>query len=93
MADFWLFKIYPQLNNPVVILFVVAIVSLIGYYAYKKSRGETHQKMKVFYFVDVERLVSPLEVTELTPSSVITKGDKKFWRRAKSWLWKHGNQI
>ena len=93
MASFWLFKIYPQLDNPVVIIFVIAIVALIGFYAYKKSRGDIHQKMKVFYFADLERLVSPLDVTKLTSSSVLTKGDKKFWRRSKSWLWKHGNEM
>ena len=92
MAVFWLFKLYPQLNNPVVIIFAFAIILLIVYYLLKKGGGDLHQDMKVFYFADVERLVSPLEVTKLTPSSVITD-DKKFWRRAKSWLWKKGNRT
>lgn len=93
MADFWLFKIYPQLDNPVVILFAVAVVSLIAFYAYKKSKGDLATDMRVFYFATVERLINPLTVTKLTPENVFTKDNKKFWRRAKSWLWKRGNKT
>lgn len=44
--------------------------------------------MKIFYFAEVERLAIPLDVENLTPKSVQTKDEKRFMRRAKSWLWK-----
>lgn len=48
--------------------------------------------MKMFYFAEVERLVTPLDISELSPKSVTTKDEKKFMRRAKSWLYKFKSQ-
>jgi len=64
---------------------------LIVYFYFKKGEGKLN--MRVHYFADVERLVKPLKVKELTPQNVVTDDDKQFWRRAKSWLWKDGNKT
>ncbi len=84
-----LFKIYPQLNNPMILYVILAIIALVVYTYFKKGEGKL--KMKVYYFADIERLVKPLKVKELTPQNIVTEDDKKFWRRAKSWLWKDDN--
>lgn len=47
--------------------------------------------MKVFYFADIERMITPLDVNKLSPKNVYTKDNKKFWRRSKSWLWRRGS--
>ncbi|MBA7490186.1 hypothetical protein ES702_00721 [subsurface metagenome] len=82
-----IFKAFPQIfENQTLIYAIVGVIILIGYFFLRKGEGKT--KMKMFYFADVERLVSPLDVKELTPKRIITKDDKAFMRRAKSWLWK-----
>lgn len=80
-------KLFPQVfGNPMLIYVLLGIMILVAYIYLRKGEGKTN--MKVFYFAEVERLVSPLDVKELTPKSVLTKDDKRFMRRAKSWLWK-----
>lgn len=80
-------KLFPQVfENQMLIYAVLGIMILIGYFFLRKGEGKT--KMKVFYFAEVESLVSPLDVKELSPKRVTTKDDKAFMRRAKSWLWK-----
>jgi hypothetical protein len=92
MANFNIFKIFPQLNNPVLITIVIGAIAIIIYMLMK--RGEMKTSMKVFYFADVERLLRPLDVKELTIQNVVTKCEKYFWRRAKSWLWRYrGNTF
>lgn len=85
-------KIFPQLfDNPTLIYVLVGIMILIGYFYFKKGEGK--MPMKLFYFADVERLVSPLDIKEVTPKSIYTKDDKRFMRRAKSYLYKDGTQT
>ena len=93
MSEFWLYKLYPQLNSPYVTIFISLILLGVIYFVFRKSKGDLSVDMQLFYFADLERLVSPLKVTELTANSVITEDDKKFWRRAKSWLWKKGTRT
>ena len=93
MSEFWLYKLYPQLNSPYVTISVTVICLIVIYFVFRKSKGDLSIDMQLFYFADLERLVSPLKVKELTSNSVITEDDKKFWRRAKSWLWKKGNRT
>jgi len=80
-------KLFPQIfGNQTVLYALVGMMILIGYFYFKKGEGTT--KMKVFYFAEVESLVSPLKVKELTPNRVVTDDDKGFMRRSKSWMWK-----
>jgi len=85
---FGLDKLFPQLfENNLIIYILVFLISIVGYFYFKK--GESKTTMKVFYFAEVERLLTPLDVTKLSPKSVQTKDEKKFMRRAQSWLWKN----
>jgi len=80
-------KLFPQIfGNPIIIYALLGIMIIVAYIYLRKGEGKTN--MKVFYFAEVERLLSPLVVKSLTPKSVLTKDDKRFMRRAKSWLWK-----
>lgn len=88
---FGLDKLFPQLfKNNILIYALVILIVIVGYFYFKKGEGK--QDMKVFYFAEVERLVTQLDVIKLTPKSVQTKNDYKFMRRAKSWLWKIKSQ-
>lgn len=93
MSEFWLYKLYPQLNNPYVTIFVAVICLIVIYFIYQRTRGELSTDMQLFYFADLERLVTPLKVEKLSSNSVFTEDNKKFWRRAKSWLWKKGTNT
>lgn len=93
MAEFWLYKLYPVLNSPYVTVFISFILLLVIYFVYKRSKGDVSTDMQLFYFADLERLISPMRVKELTPNSVVTEKGKRFWRRAKSWLWKHRSKT
>lgn len=84
-------RVFPMLNSPVITMLLVGGGLILIYWSMKKGEGK--QDMKVFYFADVERLINPLDVESLTPSNVHTKDNKRFWRRAKSWLWKKGSQT
>ena len=85
---FGLDKLFPQLfKNNILIYGLVILIVIVGYFYFKK--GETKTDMKMFYFAEVERLVTQLDVSILSPKSVTTKDEKRFMRRAKSWLWKH----
>jgi hypothetical protein len=86
----WL-KIYPWLSSPYLTV-GVAVLGLGGIIWFFR-RGEKVTQMRLFYFADVERLIQPLKVTDLTTQSVHTEGNRKFWRRAKSWLWKKGSNT
>jgi len=88
MSLFNLEKIFPTLfnNSLFTIILVIAGIAVVFYFVRK---GEVKKDMKVFYFAEVERLVQPLDVNNLTPKSVETKDEKRFMRRAKSWLWKY----
>lgn len=78
---------FPQIfQNKMLIYGIVGLMILIIFFYLR--RGEIKTNMKVFYFAEVESLVSPLDVKKLTPKSVYTKDDKRFMRRAKSWLYK-----
>jgi len=84
---FGLDKLFPQIfGNNLLIYGLIALIIIVGYFLLRK--GETKQNMKMFYFAEVERLVTPLIVKDLTPKSVETTDEKRFMRRAKSWLWK-----
>ena len=93
MSEFWLYKLYPQLNSPYVTIFITVICLAVIYFIFRKSKGDLSTDMKLFYFADLERLVTPLKVEKLSSNSVFTEDDKKFWRRAKSWLWKKGTNT
>ncbi len=85
---FGLDKLFPQLfENNILIYVFVGLIAIVGYFYFKK--GEKKTDMKMFYFAEVERLVSPLDINELSPKSITTKDEKMFMRRAKSWLYKH----
>jgi len=87
-----IFKAFPQLfQNQTLIYALVGMLALIGYFYFKKGEGKS--RMKIFYFATVESLITPLDVKKLTPKSVYTKDDKRFMRRAKSWLWKKGTNT
>jgi hypothetical protein len=80
-------KLFPQLNSPIFTAGLVGVGLLFLWWFMRKGEGK--QQMKLFYFADIERLISPLDITKLTAQNVHTEG-KRFWRRAKSWLWKKG---
>ena len=88
---FGLDKLFPQLfENNILIYALVGMIAIVGYFYFKK--GEQKTDMKMFYFAEVERLVTPLDISELSPKSITTKDEKKFMRRAKSWLYKFKSQ-
>ena len=88
---FGLDKLFPQLfENNLIIYILVFLISIVGYFYFKK--GESKTTMKVFYFAEVERLLIPLDVSKISPKSVQTKDEKKFMRRAQSWLWRYKSQ-
>lgn len=82
-------KIFPQwFGNPNWIYIPLGLGGLVILYYVFKQQGK--MGMKVWYFATVERLITELDVRELTPKSVITSDDKTFLRRAASWLFKEG---
>ncbi len=89
---FGLDKLFPQLfENNILVYGMITLVVIVGYFYFKK--GEKKTDMKMFYFAEVERLVTPLDISELSPKSITTKDEKKFMRRAKSWLYKFKSQT
>lgn len=84
-------NLFPWLNSPYITVALVVVAG--GLILWFFRRGEKVSKMQLLYFADVERLITPMKVINLTTQSVMTEGNKKFWRRSKSWLWKKGNNI
>ena len=82
-------KIFPQwFGNPNWIYIPLGLIGLVVLYFVFKEQGK--MSMKVWYFAPIERLITKLDVNELTPKSVKTENDFVFMRRAFSWLYKEG---
>jgi hypothetical protein len=82
-------KVFPQIFGNALFYYIIlgGMVVVVLYFVLKE---QNKVNMRVWYFATVERLITPLVVTKLTPKSVITKDDKTFLRRAPSWLLKQG---
>lgn len=79
------------LNEPIVALGVMAL--LFALFILFISFRTFQPSQEVLYFSEAERLCEPLIVTELTPKSIRTKGNKRFFRNAIAFNVKRGRRI
>lgn len=83
-------KLYPSVFGNPYIMFI-PLIGIAGVVLYIFMKDMNKVKMELFYFSPIERLINPLKVSEVTPRSIITKDNKRFMRRATSWLFKRGS--
>lgn len=68
----------------------IPFIGIVGIAIYFILKEQNKVKMEMFYFSPIERLINPLKISDVTPKSIITKDNKRFMRRATSWLFKRG---
>ena len=83
--------LFKFMNEPIVTLGIVAI--LFAVFVLIVSFRTFTPSQEVLYFSEAERLCEPLTVKELTPKSIRTKGNKRFFRNAIAFNVKRGRRI